>query len=205
MEDIITHIKLVILFTFLALSLENSHALFGGMKKIFGGKEESQPKTQQVDEMVMEKHPAPITNPLVSKSEGKIELKKDKKGNYLVDWKLFREYNITTSDVGKNLKKVLKNNIALKGFMIPLDYNSTKNIKEFLLVPYVPSCSHVPPPPANMIVNVKVSDKKGTDLFYAPITVIGKLDLVKSKKPADPYMPSGVFSLIASNVKESQN
>ena len=40
---------------------------------------------------------------------------------------------------------------------MPLDFEST-TVKEFLLVPFVGACIHVPPPPANQIIYVK-SDK----------------------------------------------
>ena len=49
------------------------------------------------------------------------------------------------------------------------------NVKEFLLVPFVGACIHVPPPPANQIVYVKV--EKGFDVSdtFAPVTVTGTI------------------------------
>lgn len=73
-----------------------------------------------------------------------------------------------------DLQKVLGKEITMKGFMMPLDYES-KEITEFLFMPYVPSCMHVPPPPANQLVLVKM--KKGSKIkpsFY-PIELTGKL------------------------------
>ena len=72
------------------------------------------------------------------------------------------------------LQKVLGKEITIKGFMMPLDYES-KEVVEFLFMPYVPACMHVPPPPANQLVLVKM--KKGTKIkpsFY-PIELKGKL------------------------------
>ena len=46
--------------------------------------------------------------------------------------------------------------IKLPGFVVPLEGDG-KKINEFLLVPYYGACIHVPPPPANQTVYVKVA------------------------------------------------
>jgi hypothetical protein len=65
--------------------------------------------------------------------------------------------------------------IKMAGFVTPLGFDGTR-ISEFLLVPFVGACIHVPPPPANQIVyvsNVKGYSPSG-DLLY-PVWVIGRL------------------------------
>ena len=47
--------------------------------------------------------------------------------------------------------------VKIPGFVVPLEMD-TKAIREFLLVPYFGACIHVPPPPANQIVYVKVAE-----------------------------------------------
>jgi hypothetical protein len=51
--------------------------------------------------------------------------------------------------------------IRIPGFVVPLDA-SKAGMREFLLVPYFGACIHVPPPPANQIVDVhlRAPDKK---------------------------------------------
>lgn len=88
--------------------------------------------------------------------------------------------------------------------MIPLDYSS-KKIKEFLLLPYYPSCAHVPPPPENMIIKVTFNRGGGTKPSYYPIEVRGKLVKAKKNKKADLFMPQEMFSLTATKVKEVKN
>jgi hypothetical protein len=46
--------------------------------------------------------------------------------------------------------------IKIPGFVAPLDWNDAAQLKEFLLVPYFGACIHVPPPPANQIIYVKM-------------------------------------------------
>ena len=105
-----------------------------------------------------------------------------------------------------DLQKILNKEVTIKGFMMPLDYES-KEVVEFLFMPYVPACMHIPPPPANQLVLVKM--KKGNKIkpsFY-PIELTGKLMLdsntelessfkmeglkMKELKDAAPMQPPG--------------
>jgi hypothetical protein len=64
--------------------------------------------------------------------------------------------------------------VKISGFLLPLAFNGTK-VSQFLLVPFVGACIHVPPPPANQIIYVKVEhglDVKGT---FDPVWVTGTL------------------------------
>jgi hypothetical protein len=45
--------------------------------------------------------------------------------------------------------------VKLPGFVVPIEGDG-KKLSEFLLVPYYGACIHVPPPPANQTVYVKV-------------------------------------------------
>jgi hypothetical protein len=64
--------------------------------------------------------------------------------------------------------------VRIGGYVVPLDFDATK-VKEFLLVPFVGACIHVPPPPPNQIVYVKSEagfDVKGS---FDPVWVTGKM------------------------------
>ncbi len=64
--------------------------------------------------------------------------------------------------------------VKIGGYVVPLDFEST-TVKEFLLVPFVGACIHVPPPPANQIVYVKAD--KGFEIgdTFDPVTVTGTI------------------------------
>jgi len=64
--------------------------------------------------------------------------------------------------------------VSLGGYIVPLDFDAT-DVKEFLLVPFVGACIHVPPPPANQIVYVQVAKGAQVKGLFAPVTVIGKM------------------------------
>lgn len=62
--------------------------------------------------------------------------------------------------------------VRLGGYVVPLDFDAT-TVKEFLLVPFVGACIHVPPPPANQIVYVKIANGFDVSGTFDPVTVTG--------------------------------
>lgn len=102
-----------------------------------------------------------------------------------VEWTLLAELVVPSFEESKKGKKpittkklaaVLNQTISMKGFMMPLDFSS-KEVSEFLLMPYVPSCMHVPPPPSNNLVVVKMDAKDKMKPTFYPVEVIGKITL----------------------------
>lgn len=90
-----------------------------------------------------------------------------------------------------DLKKILGQEISIKGFMMPLDYDA-KAVSEFLFMPYIPSCMHVPPPPPNQLVLVKM--KKGATVvpsFY-PVELTGKISIDTNKDLESSYKMEGI-------------
>jgi len=75
------------------------------------------------------------------------------------------------------INKTLDNkHISLPGFIAPLSQHNGL-ITEFLLVPYFGACIHVPPPPINQTVFVKVADNNGIkiDDSYGAFWVSGSI------------------------------
>lgn len=66
--------------------------------------------------------------------------------------------------------------IRIGGYVVPLDFDATK-VKEFLLVPFVGACIHVPPPPANQIIYVKTERPFEVKGSFDPVWVTGKLNV----------------------------
>ncbi len=68
--------------------------------------------------------------------------------------------------------------VRIPGYLLPLEMFETK-VKEFLLVPYVGACIHVPPPPPNQIVHVNIVGKEGYRLksMYEPVWVSGEISV----------------------------
>jgi hypothetical protein len=80
--------------------------------------------------------------------------------------------------------------IRLPGYILPLEMSGSQ-VTEFLLVPYVGACIHVPPPPPNQIVFVKTGAKKGyaSKQLYDPVWVTGVISVQSLVK--DLYLVDG--------------
>ncbi len=80
--------------------------------------------------------------------------------------------------------------VQIPGYLLPLEASAGK-VTEFLLVPFVGACIHVPPPPPNQIVHVKVLEKEGYEnkKLYEPVWVTGKMNVKSMVK--DLYLADG--------------
>jgi len=80
--------------------------------------------------------------------------------------------------------------IRIPGYLLPLEVSGA-NVTEFLLVPYVGACIHVPPPPPNQIVHVKTIKKEGykTKSLFDPVWVTGVISAKSMVK--DLYLVDG--------------
>ncbi|MBF0220157.1 MAG: DUF3299 domain-containing protein, partial [Gammaproteobacteria bacterium] len=71
--------------------------------------------------------------------------------------------------------------VKLPGYAIPIEYQGDA-VTEFLLVPYQGACIHVPPPPPNQIIYVRIKD--GSKIIretYAEVWVTGILSIDKQE------------------------
>lgn len=87
----------------------------------------------------------------------------------------YEAFAVAVDEQGKSLRKGLDGEaITLEGFLLPLEF-STDGSKEFLLVPYVGACIHVPPPPANQIVLISLTSNVLIREIFAPARVTGRI------------------------------
>jgi uncharacterized protein len=71
--------------------------------------------------------------------------------------------------------------VRMPGYALPLELEGAA-IQEFLLVPYVGACIHVPPPPQNQMVFVKLAEPYvATDLF-TPVWITGRMTIKRAEK-----------------------
>lgn len=67
--------------------------------------------------------------------------------------------------------------VRLPGYLIPLEFDGT-GATEFLLVPFVGACIHVPPPPPNQIVHVTTAKPHQVQGLFEPVYAVGTLRTV---------------------------
>ena len=78
-------------------------------------------------------------------------------------------YDVNAIKLNEALDGVL---IRMPGFVIPIEVNS-EGVTDFVLVPYVGACIHVPPPPANQLVMVRTERPWPSDQLWDPVWVTG--------------------------------
>jgi len=71
--------------------------------------------------------------------------------------------------------------IRMPGYVLPLEFSGDE-VTEFLLVPYVGACIHVPPPPPNQIVYVRARQPFKSEGLFAAIWVTGRMRVEKATK-----------------------
>ncbi len=98
-----------------------------------------------------------------------------------VDWRLLSQMDYISNKPTTELKAIDGKKVKIPGFMVPLE-DEQQEVTEFLLVPTPQACIHVPPPPPNQMVYVRM--KKGVESRVgAPLWVYGELKIstVKSQ------------------------
>jgi hypothetical protein len=105
-------------------------------------------------------------------------------------WENLRGLDPQSGQIPADLKKHDGAIVRVPGYIIPLE-DSDQAVSEFLLVPYPLACIHVPAPPPNQIVHVKMDKGKKVSFdFYAPVWAHGRL---KIQKTANMYTDSSFF------------
>jgi len=100
-----------------------------------------------------------------------------------IDWIQLRGYNYRTGRINADAKSLDGATVRLVGYMVPFDDDQNR-ASEFLLVPQFGQCVHVPPPPPNQIVLVKMEGGKTANIVWdKPVGVTGRMQLGDGKSP----------------------
>lgn len=98
-----------------------------------------------------------------------------------VMWEDLQQLDLRTGNMPATLKKLDGTVVRVPGFIIPLEDND-QSVSEFLLVPFPMACIHVPAPPPNLIVHVKMEKGKKVPVnFYDPVWAQGQIKIQKTQ------------------------
>lgn len=67
--------------------------------------------------------------------------------------------------------------VRIPGFLVPLDFSGA-GVTDFLLVPYVGACIHVPPPPPNQLILVTAAKPYESEGLFEAVYVTGTMGTV---------------------------
>lgn len=102
-----------------------------------------------------------------------------------VNWQTLQtlNFNVPQSQQKAPVLALSGKRVSIPGFMVPLE-DDLDVVTEFLLVPYAGACIHVPPPPPNQIVYVKMNKNTKVQVtFTDPILVTGTLQISTVQSP----------------------
>lgn len=95
----------------------------------------------------------------------------------VIDWDVLGELDLSDHSATARLAALDGQMVALPGYLIPLD-EDFERATEFLMVPYFGACTHVPPPPENQMVHVRLQEKVDLNPYgWDPIWVAGRLHI----------------------------
>jgi hypothetical protein len=207
-------LKYLLIIVFLAVSVQGAHYVFngafkGGFRNLVGQASDSSQSSQlsiqaQMDlpigegsSVEWESEPLPM-----AKAKPK-DLSRDVTdgGRYVkAGWKDLASLNPNTGRVS-NLKfaEALKKPIMVPGFIVPLTDGGDR-LSEFLLVPEPMMCIHVPAPPPEYIVTVRMKNSmEYPEDFspWAPYWIKGRLKISKVKSE----LAESAYEMIADSIE----
>jgi hypothetical protein len=78
------------------------------------------------------------------------------------------------SKIGSVRQELNDSMVKIPGFVIPLEGDNNV-VTEFILVPFLGACVHVPPPPPNQIIYVRFPQGAPVQELWDVVYVVGKL------------------------------
>jgi uncharacterized protein len=98
-----------------------------------------------------------------------------------VSWATLKTLN--SSQASSPARDLNGKRIAVPGFMVPLEDDADR-VTEFILVPFAGACIHVPPPPPNQMIYVKLTHNQKVKMsFTDPVLVTGMLHVTTVQSP----------------------
>jgi hypothetical protein len=99
-----------------------------------------------------------------------------------VDWRMLGMLDYRSTTVPRTVARLQGRRVRIPGFIVPLE-DFQEKAKEFLLVPYFGACVHMPPPPPNQMVFVKLVGGPRTLALFDPVWVEGMLEVKRVNSP----------------------
>jgi hypothetical protein len=97
-------------------------------------------------------------------------------------WRTLGRLDALTGFAPPEVTALAGRRVAIPGFIVPLE-DSASTVSEFLLVPYFGACIHMPPPPPNQMIYVKMVGAPIPVDLWEPMTIEGELTVSTVDSP----------------------
>jgi hypothetical protein len=108
----------------------------------------------------------------------------------IVTWNDLAEFDYKTGKATEKLKDLDGKKVRIAGYVVPLA-DEYFVLSEFLLVPNAQACIHVPPPPPNLIIHVKLEEPLPVEKVYNPAWIEGTFTI----DPSDSVQGAAAFKM----------
>lgn len=95
------------------------------------------------------------------------------------DWNMLRKLDYQTGERPADLAALDGKPVKIPGFVVPLD-DDAATYSEFLLVPSPQACVHVPPPPPNQMIMVRMKSGQAPKRSWGPVWIMGTLHVAST-------------------------
>jgi uncharacterized protein len=95
-------------------------------------------------------------------------------------WQDLKQLDVRNNYVPPALATLNNTRVMIPGFVVPLEDEDTK-LAEFLLVPSPQACIHVPPPPPNQMILVKMDPNHSPKRSWGAVWLKGRLQISSSE------------------------
>jgi uncharacterized protein len=96
----------------------------------------------------------------------------DSDGYREVTWRDLKAFDHESAQAPDELKDLVGEKVRIPGFVVPLD-DDIESYSEFLLVPTAKACVHVPPPPPNQMIFVRMKSGEAPKREWGPVWIRG--------------------------------
>ena len=111
---------------------------------------------------------------------------------FLEDMELMREMQPKGGFLASQLHD---QEVRIAGYVTPVGFDD-ENVTEFLFVPFLGACIHVPPPEANQIIHVTNASGIKADDIWQPVWLTGRLQA----KPVATVLADVGYRMVGANV-----
>jgi hypothetical protein len=115
----------------------------------------------------------------------------------VITWNDLYEFDYKTGKAPQKLLDLDKKKVRIAGYVVPLA-DEYFVLSEFLLVPNAQACIHVPPPPPNLIIYVKLDEPLPIEKVYNPAWIEGTFTI----EPSNSVQGSASFKLSDATLDE---